>query len=352
MYKSQQNNNYNYLGAIHIHSKFSDGSGSIQEISKAAKQNGLNWIVITDHNSFDFEEGFYNNVCVIKGLEISPPKNNHYLALGINKLISPNKPTQEFVNEVRQNNGFGFAAHPDEGLNTKNQKRKNNFEPITWTDKNIIPDGVEIWNWFSQWGDNLNDTNIFHLIYAYLFKHNLVKYPPKKTLEWWDDLNNQSTKIVPAIGSVDAHAMKIKKYIIPVTIFPYKNMLQTITNNLILNEPLSKDFQTQKNQILTAIKKGNNIILNRKISPKIPLIFIENESNCATVGEKIKLTNNTKLIIKSKEYYSINVFHNGDNILSTKTNTLKLPINKQGKYRVELKKKDKGFAYTNPIIVN
>ena len=32
---------FNYLGAIHIHTKLSDGTGDINSISKAAKKAGL-----------------------------------------------------------------------------------------------------------------------------------------------------------------------------------------------------------------------------------------------------------------------------------------------------------------------
>ena len=156
---------FKYKGVIHIHSLNSDGSGDIETISKAAKKAGLSWIIITDHNFFDTKEGLYNGVYVIKGEEISPKKENHYIALGINKQIEPNENPQVYINEVRKQNGIGFAAHPDEY-----QKRKNNYPPITWN-KNFMPDGVEIWNWFSCWGDKLNSKNIFTLAYSYLFKH-------------------------------------------------------------------------------------------------------------------------------------------------------------------------------------
>ena len=68
-----------YKGAIHIHSLFSDGSGNIETITRAAKKAGLKWIIITDHNNMDIEEGIINDICVIKGEEISPKKENHYL---------------------------------------------------------------------------------------------------------------------------------------------------------------------------------------------------------------------------------------------------------------------------------
>ena len=188
-----QLNKYNSVGAIHIHSVYSDGTGNIESISKAAKKAGLDWIIITDHNSFEIEEGIYNGVYVIKGEEISPKNENHYLALGINKYIQPNTDAKHNIEAVKMNGGFGFAAHPDES-----DYRRNSHQPIKWTNKNLIPDGVEIWNWFSEWADNLNNRNIFTLAYAFLCKNKLVKSANSNVLFWWDNLNNVSEKIVPA----------------------------------------------------------------------------------------------------------------------------------------------------------
>ena len=163
-----QLNKYNSVGAIHIHSVYSDGTGNVDLISKAAKKAGLDWIIITDHNSFEIQEGIYNGVYVIKGEEISPKNENHYLALGINEYIQPSDNAQHNVEAVKLNGGFGFAAHPEES-----DCRQNSHQPIKWTNKNIIPDGVEIWNWFSQWGDVFDERNIFTIAYSYLFKTKL-----------------------------------------------------------------------------------------------------------------------------------------------------------------------------------
>ena len=260
---------FNYLGAIHIHTKLSDGTGDINSISKAAKKAGLNWIIITDHNNFDIEEGFYNGVCVIKGEEISPCTSNHYIALGIKNLINPSDDTQKFVDEVRAQGGFGFAAHPDEADN-----RKNKAHPIKWTDKSVIPDGIEIWNWFSDWADDYDESNIFKIAYSYFFRHKLIQGPHKETLKWWDELNKNSEHIIPAIAGVDAHALKISKYIIPIKIFPYKDCFKTLTNIIPLKNKPPEDFEEQKNLILSSIKNGNNIMINRHIKKDIPLIYI------------------------------------------------------------------------------
>ena len=341
-----QLNKYNSIGAIHIHSVYSDGTGDIESISKAAKNAGLDWIIVTDHNSFEIEEGIYNGVYVIKGEEISPKDENHYLALGINKYIQPNVNAKHNIEAVKLNGGFGFAAHADES-----DFRRNSHQPIKWTNKNITPDGVEIWNWFSEWADNLNDRNIFSLAYAYLFKHNLVKEANATTIKWWDKLNNTSDKIIPAIGGIDAHALKIKGYVIPVTIFPYQDMFKTIVNVISSNKPFAKDFETRKTQILEAIKTGRNLIINRVVSKEIPIFKISNKNQTVTNGESISLDNETLLNVQTKKKGSIKIFHNGKEIKSVISNSIKMLLNEVGKYRVEIKFAKRGFAYSNPILV-
>lgn len=341
-----QLNKYNSIGAIHIHSVYSDGTGDIESISKAAKNAGLDWIIVTDHNSFEIEEGIYNGVYVIKGEEISPKDENHYLALGINKYIQPNVNAKHNIEAVKLNGGFGFAAHADES-----DYRRNSHQPIKWTNKNITPDGVEIWNWFSEWADNLNDRNIFSLAYAYLFKHNLIKEANATTIKWWDKLNNTSDKIVPAIGGIDAHALKIKGYVIPVTIFPYQDMFKTIVNVISSNKPFAKDFETRKTQILEAIKTGRNLIINRVVSKEIPIFKISNKNQTVTNGESISLDNETLLNVQTKKKGSIKIFYNGKEIKSVISNSIKMLLNEVGKYRVEIKFGKRGFAYSNPILV-
>ena len=55
---------YEYVGNIHMHSKYSDGEYSIQQIAKLAHKAGLDFIVITDHETLEGlhngEERFYH----------------------------------------------------------------------------------------------------------------------------------------------------------------------------------------------------------------------------------------------------------------------------------------------------
>ena len=336
---------FKYRGGIHIHSENSDGTGNTDQITKSAKKAGLSWIIITDHDNFDINEGIFNGIYLIKGEEISPETENHYIALDIkNKINSGNNP-QLYIDEVHAQGGIGFAAHPDE-----KDERNNNYPPIKWN-KTYIPDGVEIWNWFSSWGDNLDSKNIFKLAYSFLFKHNLVSKASEKTLSWWDELNNNSEKIVPAIGGIDAHALKIKDYILPVTVFSYDSMLKTINNIIYLENELATDFATAKKQILTAIRNANNLILNQHISKEIPKIEITNKNQTATIGETLELDNETFLNVELTQKATIKVMLNGRELCKFFEKKCKLLLKEIGKYRIEIFIKNKAFAYSNPIVV-
>lgn len=350
-FEELQLNRHQYLGGIHIHSIFSDGTGDIEEISRAAKSAGLDWIIISDHNSMEIEEGMYNGVCVIKGEEISPQNKNHYLAFGINNVVSPTFP-ESFMEEVRKQGGFGFAAHPFEGVNANGNLRKNSYPPISWQDKNIEPDGVEIWNWFSTWADNVNSSNIFTLAFAYLFRNSLVNEPNAEAIAWWDELNSKNENIVPAIGGIDAHALKISDYVFPVTVFPYKKMFRTITNVISLKEPLALDFETKKKQILEAIKSGNNLIVNRVVCKHIPEIFVFTGHESVLCGENAMLSEKPSLYVNVGKKSLIKVFYNGTEIKNIVSSKLKLLLDKVGKYRVGITINGKGFAYSNPIVVS
>lgn len=346
---------FQYYGAIHIHSLFSDGTGDLKTIVKAAKKAGLDWIIVTDHNAIDIEEGIFDGVYVVRGQEISPHSENHYLVFGVNEVIEPCDNPQIYVDKVRELGGFGFAAHPDEGVmideNGNCVPRKNSNHCIPWSNKNVKPDGVEIWNWFSNWADNYDDTSLFTKAYSFFFKHKIVKNPSPLTLNWWDNLNNERENIVPALGGVDAHALLIKDYFVPLYIFPYSTCFKTISNIINLREPLSEDFNEAKKQILSAVTKGNNIIINKHILKDTPEILISDGNNIAYCGESINLEENTVLNIKTNKKTGIKILLNGKEIFKTQDKICTIPIKEKGKYRAEFSYKGRGFAYTNPIVV-
>ena len=63
------------VGAVHLHSTFSDGARSIPEIAGIAARKGLDFLMFTDHNTLEPKrqglEGWYDSVLVLIGYEIN-----------------------------------------------------------------------------------------------------------------------------------------------------------------------------------------------------------------------------------------------------------------------------------------
>lgn len=335
-------------GAIHIHTTYSDGNANVEEVIKEAQKAGLKWIIITDHNTMGAKsyEGIYDDLIVIVGDEISPDKGNHYLALDIKEEITQNQPPQDYVNEVREQGGFGFVAHPDEKI-----QRNNPWPALRWDDWSMKDfGGLEIWNYMSDWVDWMNMKNPLPSL---LLKNHTLKGPSKEVLEWWDKLSEESEEFIPAIGGADVHAFPLAKAPIvnKIKIFPYKDLFEAVINLLLIDEELSGDFESAKKQILSALKNAQNIVINRAWCKKNPEFSISNGEESRHAGQKIALSADMKLNVKLPKKGNIRVIHNGKMISECNQKEYTSTSVEKGLYRVEVYLNKKPWIFTNNIKV-
>lgn len=337
---------YNYLGAMHIHSKYSDGTKDIEYIISQAKKAGLKWIIVTEHNNLDAKkhEGFYGDLCVIVGTEISPEKGNHLLAFNTKELINENIGSRNFIDEVHNQGGFCIPAHADESIS-----RDNRHRPLRWDDWSINTfDGLEIWNYLTDWTDKYSVHK--STLLQYLNRHKIVTGPTKDILAWWDRLNNSKDNVFPAVAGCDAHAFSYGKYGINVKVSDYYDFFSAVNNMLILDEPLSKTYGIAKEQILNAIKAGNNVIVNRKITKNTDIEFsIVNKDEKAFSGESKQYGKYAYVNVKLPKKATIRLIHNGLLIYEAESKVLKYDKLDIGKYRVEVYYKGRPWIFTNPI---
>ena len=77
---------HEYVGSIHLHSLYSDGGGTVREITAAARRAGLDYVVLTDHDTLrprdDGWPGWRDGVLLMIGVEITCRGRSHVLALG------------------------------------------------------------------------------------------------------------------------------------------------------------------------------------------------------------------------------------------------------------------------------
>ncbi len=100
---------------LHIHSNFSDGISSPQEIVRAAIEKNINCICITDHQEVKgaieaMRFGFDKDILVIPGIEITT-KSGDILGINVKKIIPNKLSVQETVKEIRKQEGIAVIPH-------------------------------------------------------------------------------------------------------------------------------------------------------------------------------------------------------------------------------------------------
>ena len=177
---------HEYVGNVHLHSTYSDGALTISKIAKIGARNGLDFLIITDHQTLagleQEQEGYYDKTLVLVGMEVNE-HSHHYLALNIDKVVPDNeKQPQQVIDEVNQQKGIGIIAHPVE----KGSKFYHNGLVFEWTDWSVQGfQGIEIWNYLSRWRDQL--TNIISgLRFIIRPSVSLHKGPYRQTLDILD----------------------------------------------------------------------------------------------------------------------------------------------------------------------
>lgn len=356
---------YEYTGAIHIHSVYSDGTGKIEEIAKAAHDSSIDFIMMTDHNTLkpktDGFEKWINGVLVIVGYEVNDMSNkNHYLAFGLNKVVGTYAELTngelgcklsaiEYVKKISEAGGIGFLAHPDEERNHLPE-----HPPYPWIEETDNYTGIEVWNHMSEWIEGMNEANKLD---RFLHPLKSVIAPSKKTLKRWD--NAALNRHVTGIGGVDAHALKQNVLgFFEVEIFAYKVLFKSIRTHVILDKPISKNnqktFENDKTMILNALKNGKCFIANfNNGNAKGFRFYAEFKGITCTMGDTITAVNEPVLLrTLVPEECSIRLIHNGNIVNKINAMNASWEVKEKGVYRVECLKEERGWIYSNHIRIN
>jgi hypothetical protein len=338
---------YEYVGVLHVHSKYSDGSGSIKKIAKEAKRVGLDYVAITDHNSIEAlekgEEGWHDGVLVLVGEEIGTKRSAHYLALGIKEWIHPDvyhRDVRLYVEAVKRQGGIGFVAHPY-GLK-KAFFRLKIFSWQTWDDQNFT--GVEIWSYMHDWSHSVN---LFNIIYYYFHPHKAIDGPPDSVLQKWD-LACQKRRVV-GIGASDVHA----KYVFPfsmIQFLSYRRNFRGVRTHILTDSPLSLD-SNESRKIYKALESGHCFFAyDYEIDSRGFSFEAVTEGERLIMGDEYKLNGRAELIANSPTSAVLRLIKDGQVILEKNDSTqLAYETNERGVYRIEAHRSGKPWVFTNPI---
>lgn len=342
-------------GVIHVHSVYSDGSGAIEEIMRAATELGLDFVIVTDHNTLkaraDGYEGYYFNarhrptLCLIS-YEVNDLRDqNHYLALGVSRTMHKRKSALEYVEAAREAGGFGVIAHPHE-----KRDAFENYPPFPWTEWNAAFDGIEIWNQMSEWAEGWKPENRFRRLFHPLAS---IAAPPKETLELWDKVNRQRKVI--AIGGVDAHAHQVRLLGLSITMFPYKACFRAIHTHALLQEPIdaTKPIEQQGKKIYDALREGRAFISNSYLgSAKGFRFWATRGAETIEMGDSIAPSDEPiRFHVVAPRECSIRLLRDGNVEAERQSDRLDFAMGDAGIYRVECYLNGKAWIFSNAIRV-
>ncbi len=358
---------FEYSGSIHIHSKYSDGSGTVDEIAASAGESNFDFIILTDHNTMKAKskgyEKWHGNIMLIVGYEMNDSKNrNHYLVLGTDDVIGsyetlPDGDTgskmsaHEYVREIKNKGGIGFLAHPDE---VRNHLPDHPAYPWTaWDIEDFT--GIEIWNHMSEWAEGLNDSN---KLQRFIHPLKSITAPNEVTLKRWDALN-EKRKVV-AIGGIDAHAHKHNIMGMIFEIFSYKILFKSIRTHVFVENEIVRgsndNFEYDKKQIINALGKGRSFIVNNYYGSGKGFRFAaEYDGLQYSMGDEILFDKdkNKKIILRAflPAEGRMKLIHNGKCVDEFTGLDCIWDSDEKGSYRIEVWKGNKGWIFSNHIRV-
>jgi hypothetical protein len=344
---------------LHMHTMYSDGSGSHAELGKIALKTNVDVLLVTDHNVLvKGLESYYRNdhrkvlllVCEEIHDQDRDPQKNHLLAFGVDHELSTlADDPQTLISAIKAMGGLSFIAHPNDAV-----LPAFNETDITWVNWDAAGyTGIELWNGFSEL------KSIAHgkwAAVAYAFFPKFIPHgPAEETLARWDDLTSDGTRVV-GIGGSDAHAQHLSLGPIRKIIFPYEYHFSIINTHILVASPLSGDLINDRKMVFDAFRNGHCFIGNDLPGSTKGFRFTAKLGKTeAIMGDEIDQSGSITLEAFLPTKAKVRLLKNGKVVQEVIDKQLCYAAENPGIYRIEAYKyylgKLRGWIFSNPIYI-
>lgn len=357
---------YDYAGAINVRTNLSSGSGLFEQVSKAANEAGLNFIIITDFNNFEIDtqrSAYSNNVLIVTGGEYS------YLDARILNLDM--RTTEHLQGPGRSQVMFSDLlsradSNRDEGLFILSHPFKPGYQL-----KEPYPpglNGLELINLKSVWQDTWlrSKPNFIWTALIYPFNSDLaflrmLSRSGEREIELWDRLNKNQLSYGIFGSAAEARLRIYEENFIK---FPsYETTLSIVRNHVLLRSELTGQPDDDRKKISHALRRGQFYMsLDLLQNPAGFYSYIRNGTNqLSLIGSEIKFESDLDLIVKLPDKpaipFEVIVYKDGEKILTSNSADTSYRLQGPGVYRsvvrlhVPLPLPD-GSTWMNWIITN
>ncbi|HEY5729326.1 MAG TPA: CehA/McbA family metallohydrolase [Anaerolineales bacterium] len=351
---------------LHMHTRYSDGTGTHKDIAEAAIKAGLDAVIVTDHNILvQGVEGYYrlardpstslrkSRVLLLVGQEVHDqdriPQKNHLLVFNANRdVASLADDPQALINGVAEAGGLSFIAHPNDP-----EAPVFHEDDISWVSWEVQGyNGIELWNGLSEL--KVVATSLLRGFFHAFFPKFVAHGPIPETIHKWDELMSTGKRVV-ALGGSDAHALHMHRGPLHRVIFPYKFHFRTVNTHVFIPEPLTGDVPTDKKMIYEALANGHCFVAYDLPAPTRGFRFkAKGLEHSAIMGDEIPAKGGATLHAHLPTKADMSLLKDGI-VIGTWRNqqTLTHNTSEPGVYRIEVHRrylgKKRGWIYSNPI---
>ena len=340
---------------IHLHSTYSDGTGTVAEIAAAARRSEVDVVLLTDHDTLKArdrgEEGWHDEVLVLVGEEVSPPGRDHYLAFDIGKRIDHWGLTGEQIcRAVREAGGFGFAAHPWSS-GSERFRRAGDGMAFRDLDSEEVR-GVELWSFATDTVERL--PSIRAALSFIAAPGRTLDHPPERNVREWERLC--ATRRVAAIGGLDAHQFgKRVGPVVPIKAMSYRRSFRQIRTHVLCEEPLTGELDHDRRQVYGALREGRCYIAVDALAPAAGFRFwAEGPDGELQMGAEAP-AGPYSLHVLLPSPARVRVLRDGKEIAARDASALVVDVDEPGVYRAEayLERhgRERTWVLSNPVYI-
>ncbi|MFQ5646858.1 MAG: CehA/McbA family metallohydrolase [bacterium] len=332
-----------YGGCLHIHSRHSDGTGTVPEIMAAARDSGIDFIILTDHNRwFPEYQGWHDNLMVITGAELGHRSSGHVLAFPLaSSSRVPKSSDLELLEFVKREGAAGFIAHPFTPA-----KPWFGIGSRIWREWDTdLYDGIELWTYMYDWIEEVGYRNLAGSLKS---PEELISGPFSRTLEKWDELTRK--RPVVAIGGLDAHA-KIGAGSLSLKLPSYGYLFKTLRTRVLLEKPFTGEYRDDSKELCRAVARGHCYLGYDLLASSAGFRWqAQTEKESFIMGDLVPSSaRRLQLEAVLPREGELVLIRNGREIKRKIDSRLKWETNRRGVYRVEVYLNGAPWIFSNPV---
>jgi hypothetical protein len=227
---------------VHLHSTWSDGTGTVPQIVSAGQRAGVDVVMLTDHNTRAgaVDEGWHGSVLLLVGEEVTPGGRDHTLVF----------------------DGLSFAAHPF----SRGSQRFERFGPGMPHTGMASPGmtGIELWSFVTDTAERIGSVREGLLFAAAPLR--VLDHPPALNLLEWDRMC--ASRRVVALGGLDAHQIGIRvRGRVPLRLMGYARSFRQLRTHVLCSEPVNGSLDHDRALVYDALGAGRCYIAVDALAP-------------------------------------------------------------------------------------